>query len=89
MSKDFIPEFKSKKFIVVDGDFDYTTLQRTFTGRMTRLRWKIISDFCRKKSGYQHCGHEWDCCGCMHSQSVSFDYKHNQVTVSISQSFNY
>lgn len=78
-----------KRMKLVDSDLEFRLYERTFTGRMTKLRWKILSSWCRRKSWSQHCGHDWDCCGCLHAQSCGFTYKHNQVTIRIQHSFSY
>lgn len=82
---------KTTKFIPVESDFDYRTYERTFSGRMTKARWKIIDSFCRAHSYHPRyrCGHDYDCCGCFCGQGMKFTYKHNQITVGFSQSFNY
>lgn len=83
---------KTTKFVATDeSDYDYRIYERVFTGRMTKLRLKIIDRFCRLHSYHPHyrCGHEWDCCGCFCGQSMSFEYNHNQVTIRFTQSFNY
>lgn len=80
---------KYRRFKVVEGDIDYSVMQRTFIGRMTKGRWFILHSFCRRHSLSEHCSHDFDCCGCLSSQSMEFDYKHNQVTITFTQSFNY
>jgi len=80
----------TKNFKPAEGsDFDYKIYERHFSGKLTKCRYKILDSFCRKNSFHTHCGHEWDCCGCLCGQSMSFEYKHNQVTVTLTQSFNY
>ena len=83
---------KTDKFISTPAsDYDYRCYERVFTGRMTKARWKIIDRFCRLHSfrPRYRCGHDWDCCGCFCGQSMSFEYKHNQVSITFTQSFNY
>lgn len=81
----------TKFFEIESSDYDYRQYQRIFSGRMTKNRWKIIGQFCRKHSYRPHyrCGHDWDCCGCFCGQSMWFEYKHNQVVITFTQSFNY
>jgi hypothetical protein len=74
---------------ISNSNFEYSTLIRVFTGRITKRRYKLIDSYCRNKSYSTHCSHEWDCCGCLHNQSVSFSYSFNQVKIKITQSFNY
>lgn len=80
-----------KNFQLVDGDFDYVVYQRCFSGKLTKERYKTLHSLCRiysRRPRYR-CGHEWDCCGCLCGQNMSFTYKKNQVVISFSQSFNY
>jgi hypothetical protein len=84
------PEINYKKFRPTETDMDRREYTRQFTGRMTKERYSIIDRYCRKASyttGY--CGHEWDCCGCLCSQSLSFTYKQNQTIITLVQTFNY
>jgi hypothetical protein len=68
-----IADERPKKFVATeDADIDYRTCQRTFSGRMTRARYKLIHRYCRRNSFSTHCGHEWDCCGCLCRQRLSF-----------------
>ena len=78
-----------KKFVEVSGDYDYKIYSRSFSGKMTKKRYKQLYHFCRLNSYSQHCHHEWDCCGCLHNQTLSFTYKHNQAIITLTQSFNY
>lgn len=68
---------------------DLRKYRREFTGKMTKRRWEIIDSYCRRNSFRDHCGCEWDCCGCLCGQSMSFSYKYNQVRIGLTQSFNY
>jgi hypothetical protein len=74
-----------------DSEFDRAIYERTFSGRLTKKRYKAISRWCRIASmrPYYRCGHDYDCCGCMCGQYAEFDYNRNQVTVTLVQSFNY
>lgn len=77
------------ELVEMDDGGSYVTVVRRFSGRMTELRWKIIDRYCRKNSWHQSCGHEWDCCGCCFAERFEFEYKHNQVSVFKTSSFNY
>lgn len=33
-----------------DSQYDYRKFERSFSGRMTKQRWKIISRFCRRQT---------------------------------------
>lgn len=72
-----------------DSEMDYRISERIISGRLTKCRYKLIDRFCRKNSFRTHCGHEWDCCGCLCDQTMSFEYKHNAVIIKVKQSFNY
>lgn len=73
------------------NDIDVLHSVRTFSGKMTKLRWKILNRFARTRtvSSFGGCGHQWDCCGCLCSQHVSVSYKHNKVKIIFTQHFNY
>jgi hypothetical protein len=78
------------KFNLIDGDMDYRTYEHIINGRMTKLRYKILSRYARKKSWRDSgCGHEWDCCGCMTSEYMSLNYIDGVWRITISQNFNY
>jgi hypothetical protein len=78
-----------KNFKIINSDMDYTISKRIFSGKITKNRYKILDRFCRKNSFRTNCGHEWDCCGCMCSQYMEFEYKNNQVILILHNSFNY
>lgn len=78
-----------KRFYPSECDIDYRVYSRVFAGRMTKGRWKILDSYCRKYSYTSHCHHEYDCCGCLHSQSLTFSYTRYQVVVTLIHHFNY
>ena len=80
---------KAREFTLIDGDFDYRRYEKAIDGRMTKLRYKIISRYARKKSWREHCGHEWDCCGCMFAESYNLSYTNGIWKLTVGQSFNY
>ena len=77
------------KWVLTDGDIDYRTYEYPIEGRMTRLRYKILSRYTRKKSWREDCGHEWDCCGCMFAERMSLSYVSGNWKLILGQSFNY
>lgn len=77
------------KWNLVDGDCDWRTYEHIIDGRMTKLRYKILSRYVRKNSWREHCGHEWDCCGCMFAERLSLDYIGGIWKIIRGQSFNY
>lgn len=78
------------KFNLIEGDMDYRTYEHVIDGRMTKLRYKILSRYARKKSWRGGgCGHEWDCCGCMIGEYMRLNYIDGVWRITISQSFNY
>jgi hypothetical protein len=91
--EDYYPaEIKYSKFTVVPDeqpDPAYNTVCRRFSGRLTKARYKAVSRFCRMNTWRRHCSHEWDCCGCLFAQRMSFTYRHNQISIFIHQSRNY
>lgn len=85
--KNFKPHYEEDR----DGEPSEDTSVRRFTGRMTKGRWKAIRRWCRTHSWRRegHCHHDYDCCGCLFATHVWFTYKHNQVSVFITQHRNY
>lgn len=83
-------DIKLSKFQATDNsDYDHRIMERCFSGRMTKARYKALRRICRSHSFSTHCHHEWDCCGCFCGQQLSFTYKKNQVVITLTQSFNY
>lgn len=80
-----------KNFKLEGNDGDTLTYIRTFSGRITKYRYKLIHRWIREHTlGHiPHCGHEYDCCGCLCRQYVNFTYKYNLVTITMIQGFNY
>jgi DNA modification methylase len=74
---------------VFNGDEDNKNYERSFSGRLTPKRYKLLERFCRKNTYSSRCYHKWDCCGCLCRQDMSIIYKHNRVTITLVQSFNY
>jgi hypothetical protein len=77
------------KWILIDGDMDWRRYEHPIEGRMTKLRYKILSRYTRKKSWREGCGHEWDCCGCMFAERMGLDYVDGKWKLILGQSFNY
>lgn len=81
---------RNYKFKTIEGDMDYNVSQYSFSGKMTKLRWKLLDRYVRKNSfSGSNCGHEWDCCGCLCSRTISLTYSANQVTITQTENFNY
>jgi len=79
-----------KNYKLIESDIDYKIYEKSFSGKLTRSRYFIISKYCKKYTYTTgNCGHNWDCCGCLSSQSMEFTYKHNRVTIILTESFNY
>ncbi len=72
---------KKDKWSALNSDCDTINEIRQFSGRMTKLRWKIISRYVRKMYWRESCNHEWDCCGCVFMEYGNFSYSKNQVTI--------
>ena len=77
------------KFKFVDGDESSTHYERTLNGKLTKSRYKLLSSYVRKKSYTEHCGCEWDCCGCLFQVSYGLQIINNQVTIQMSEYRNY
>jgi hypothetical protein len=79
-----------KNWKKIEGDIDYTIFQKEFSGKLTAKRYKLLNRYCRKNTHrFEHCGHEYDCCGCISYMYTDFTYKHNLVTVTQTTQFNY
>lgn len=80
---------KAHKFKIADSDIDYKTYEYSFSGRMTKLRWKLLDRYVRKHNLRTHCHHEYDCCGCVSSTYMDIDYGKNLVKLTYTINFNY
>jgi len=79
-----------KNFKVSGGDIDYTVYDRIITGRLTPKRYKTIMRYARVRTNRMgHCGHEWDCCGCLHSTHMAVTFIGSMVYLQYTQQFNY
>lgn len=72
-----------------DSTHDYRRFERSFSGRMTKQRWKIISRFCRRQTYTIPVYSDYDCTGQCCGQSMQFEYKLNQVVVRLNMSYDY
>jgi len=77
-----------KNFKLIDGDISSSLYEKTLIGKVTKNRYKILSSYLRRKSYRQHCGHEWDCCGCVFAVSFSLQATNNQFTIQMVESRN-
>lgn len=80
---------KEPKFKLTWSGIDHCFYERTFVGRLTKQRYKIISRFCRKHTQSFECGHSYDCCGCVSSQRLTITYKANKTIIEMKRIFNY
>lgn len=78
-----------QKFQIIEGDYDYEVATYSFSGRMTKLRWELLDRYTRKHSNSFHCGCQHDCCGCVSTTNMSFEYAKNLVTLTSKITFNY
>jgi hypothetical protein len=78
-----------RNFKYVDGDESSRLFEKTLIGKITKNRYKVLSSYVRRKSYRQHCGCEWDCCGCVFAVSYSLQMTNNQVTIQMVESRNY
>lgn len=78
-----------KNFKLVDGDESSSLFEKTLIGRITKNRYKVLSSYVRSKSYSQHCGCEWDCCGCVFAVSYKLQVTNNQVKIQMVESRNY
>jgi hypothetical protein len=82
---------KLKRFENISEPDEYETARmvKRFSGKLTKSRYKLLSRYCRQHSWRSNCSHEWDCCGCVFRVSMAFTYRHNQVSVFLTESRNY
>lgn len=78
-----------KNFKFIDGDESSSLFEKTLIGRVTKKRYRMLSSYVRRKSYTTHCGHEWDCCGCLFAVSYVLKANNNQVTIQMIESRNY
>lgn len=78
-----------RKFQIIEAESDYEVAVYSFSGRMTKLRWKILDRYCRNHSRSMWCGCQHDCCGCISSTNMHLQYKHNLVTLTYTLNYNY
>ena len=65
------------------GDYDEAIYSRSFSGRMTKGRYKIIERFCRINSGRIPVYSDYDCTGKVCGRYFEFNYKNNQVNIEL------
>jgi len=65
------------------GDYDEAVFCRSFSGRITKARYKILYRFCRANSGGIPIYSDYDCTGRVCGRYFEFEYKHNRVTVKL------
>lgn len=78
------------KFKQAESDYDFSISERIISGRLTPLRYRILTRIVRKfnrehsapygvsPNGYAYnCGCERDCCGCMTSEKCNISFADN------------
>jgi len=84
------PDINYHKFKLVNKETDFSTYQRSFSGRITKGRFKALNRTCKKYSFQEpYCGHQHDCCGCLTSQSMTMTHRKNLTTITLTRHFNY
>lgn len=84
------PNYNYSRFQLVESEAERKIYVRQFSGRITKARFKRLKRQERIFTGNMpHCGHDWDCCGCLSSVSAKFTYSHNLVTFEVKEYFNY
>lgn len=81
-----------KKFKIVNNEsaMDSIVTQRTFTGRLTRFRYKILDRFVRMNNNKTYrCHHDFDCCGCVCGRDAELIIGQHTTTVKIITQLNY
>ena len=81
------------KFTGTDpSDMDTRSAERVIknvVGRLTKRRCQRIDEICKENTFFTPCGHEWDCCGCLCSQRMSWKFDKGNIIISVTQHFNY
>ena len=77
-----------RRLNIVESDMDGRTYVRIFSGRMTKMRYKVIDRYCRRNSVSERCHHDYDCCGCCFRTDYWFEYSKNQIKVFIQYHYN-
>lgn len=72
-----------------DSTFERRIYERSFSGPLTKKRYKQIDRICRKNTVQHNCSCEHDCCGHLVNQRMTFEYKQNQVVITLIRIFNY
>ena len=72
-----------------DSEYDYRRFERVFSGRITKKRWQLIHRFCRLHSYRIPVYSDYDCTGQLCGKDMEFTYKHNQVVIRLSMSYDY
>lgn len=72
-----------------ESQYDYKKFERCFSGRITKKRWQLINSFCRRQSYRIHICSDYDCTGKLCGQYMNFSYKHNQVVITLTMSYDY
>lgn len=91
-----------KNFVLTESDFDIAVETRTIIGRLTRARKKLILNYVLNfnelhsapygvsPNGYPYrCGHDYDCCGCLSSDSMRVLFYKHRAVITHSQHYNY
>ena len=83
--------YSMRNFKVVDGDVDFEVVERVIKGRFTKKRFKTIHRAARERLGGKvpYCGCVYDCCGCLSSKGVSFDFRNGALVIQASRYYNY
>lgn len=83
----------TKQFSVSESsDYDRNVIEVILLQEFNKNQWKDFTQKLRLNTlnNIGHCGHEWDCCGCLCGQSMDYEYlKKGVFKVTFSQSFNY
>lgn len=79
----------STGFVPIANDIDFHTFQKVLDGRITKNRYKLLDRWVRSQNKKYHCGHDWDCCGCLHSTSATLLVTPNKAEILVTYSYNY
>lgn len=72
-----------------ESNIYYRKFERVFSGRMTKRRLEIIDSFCRRHTYDIPVYSDRDCTGKLCGKAMRFEYKHNQVVIRLTMSYDY
>lgn len=88
MLLDYARSIKYHKFTQTELTNDSIKSERTFSGRLTKGRYKALSQFCRLHSYRIPVQSDYDCTGQLTGHYMTFKYCKNQIVVTLYQTYD-